>query len=516
LATLISPWCKTKMASFIVRKRKRRTLKSASENEDGVLPLPVDKLSSYKHAETAVKKDSEEGGANAQSKNISKLKKVVFQNQEIHHHYKSKNENIRMEVNQNSSGGIYKDLIESLIESRKEIINNTPHKIKHLKENIKNLQLTLATLHGKRWLLNTQRESNEKIKALQKKLHYYESGEELMEFDSKMKPLLKKLKKSNHKKIYTDIKDSEREFRKHLTKQSDPIILQRASILDICEDCGLSMNMIENDSLFGCPKCGKVKSLSYICAPVSDAEFVNAPYLQKSRLVEWLEFCQGKEYAEPCEDILQLIMKHLFVQKQLGGLEKHLVSISEEYKSGGPFMNSENAILRLKEKIPDLKELLLKIKPVVVRFAMQAISSKTKDERFRKFYERAPKHCAYITGFWPLRFSNLQEERLRSLYATALPAYEKYRKPSQPNWPGGYAYFLRCLCMLLGWDEFIDHFNVNSGQKNMQEREQIREKIWKKDLDWQFIPSFGGNAALQLHDISIPSSSSLLTLKRKR
>jgi rubrerythrin len=495
------------MASFIVRKRKRRTLKSSSDNEVYELKGTIIKPS-------LEKEESENAQINtstAQLKNISKLKKLVVLNQETQHPqqpYKTS----KIEMDRNS--GIYKDLIGFLIESRNEIITNSSQKIKNVKENIKSLESLLVDLHGKRWLLNTYKETNEKIKKLNLKLNFYESGQELIDFDAKMKPLLKKLKKSNHKKIYTDIKDSEREFRKTLTKQSDPIILQRASILDICEDCGLSMNMIENDSLFGCPKCGKVKSLSYICAPVSDAEFVNAPYLQKSRLVEWLEFCQGKEYAEPCDDILQLIMKHLFTNKQLGGLEKHISIITEEYKRGGSFIHTENAISRLQEKIPDLKDMLLKIKPVVVRFAMQAISSKTKDERFRKFYERAPKHCAYITGFWPLRFSNLQEERLRSLYATALPAYEKYRKPSQPNWPGGYAYFLRCLCMLLGWDEFIDHFNVNSGQKNMQEREQIREKIWKRDLDWQFIPSFGSNTPLQINDSS--NEPTILGLKRKR
>jgi hypothetical protein len=119
---------------------------------------------------------------------------------------------------------------------------------------------------------------------------------------------------------------------------------------------------------------------------------------------------------------------------------------------------------------------------------MQEVSSKNQDERLRKFYERSPKYAAYISGYWPLRFTNAQEERIRALYSTAVPAYDKYRKPSQPNWPGGYAYFLRCLCVLLGWDEFVQHFNVTTGQKNVLEREEIRKRIWEKELDWEFIP----------------------------
>jgi hypothetical protein len=248
------------------------------------------------------------------------------------------------------------------------------------------------------------------------------------------------------------------------------------------------MRVIANDSLLGCPSCAKTRPITSVTAPLADTEFISTPYQQKSRLSEWLEFCQGKEYAEPDDEVLQSVMEELFRNRQTG-LEAFAPEIHEERKSG-PFVNAEDAIDRLSDRIPKFKEKLLAIKPNDVRMAMQSVSSAHKDDKVRKFYERSPKFSAYISGYWPVRFSNAQEARITDLYNAAIPAYEKYRKPSQPNWPGGYAYFLSSVCVLLGWDEFVPSFNVSStSAKNSMERESMRQKIWTNDLDWEYIPT---------------------------
>ena len=172
------------------------------------------------------------------------------------------------------------------------------------------------------------------------------------------------------------------------------------------------------------------------------------------------------------------------------GLDEYESIIKQERLKNGPYINASTSIQRLQNKIPNIKEKLQNIKSLMVRTAMQnASSSKSNNEGLRKFYERAPKYAAFIGGYWPLRFTNEQEDRIRKLYIVAYPAYDKFRKPSQPNWPGGYAYFLRCLCILLGWDEFCGHFNISCGPKNVEEREIIRKKIWTNELDWEFVPS---------------------------
>ena len=386
-----------------------------------------------------------------------------------------------------SSDATQGELIASLVQKRNELKSKTwddeKNEISWLKEESR-------TCIGKRWLQRYCKDCEDRIKVIEIQIKCIKEGTYLKEFEEKMKPVMRRLKQVNEVKKSIEGKiikeEAEREVRKHLTPRNLPIILQKAAIGDMCEDCGVCMRVIASDSLLGCPNCAKTRSITVISAPLAESEFVATPYQQKPRIIEWTEFCQAKEYAEPSPEVLESVMKYLF-ERRMTGLEEYVDIIAEERKNG-PYVNSENALQRLGVKIPNLKEKLLGIKAVNVRKAMQEISSFNQDERLRKFYERSPKYAAYICGFWPLRFTSAQEERIKALYSVAVPAYDKYRKPSQPNWPGGYAYFLRCLCILLGWDDFVQHFNITTGQKNVIEREEIRRKIWESELDWEFVP----------------------------
>lgn len=378
------------------------------------------------------------------------------------------------------------ELMEHLAEKRKQLKElNTSTLDKQKKE----LEKELASCAGKRWLKLRLLDIQQEINVINKKRQDILDNKPLLEFDKMMKPILRRLKQASDKKETMMLEDAERQVRKHLTKLNESVAIKRALTGDLCEDCGISMRVIANDSLLGCPACAKTRPITSVTAPLADSEFISTPYQQKSRLSEWLEFCQGKEYAEPDEDVMQSVMEELFRNRQTG-LEAFAPEIYEERKNG-PFQNAEDAIDRLASKIPKLKEKLLAIKPNEVRMAMQSVSSTQKDDKVRKFYERSPKFSAYISGFWPVRFSNAQEARITDLYNAAIPAYEKYRKPSQPNWPGGYAYFLSSVCVLLGWDEFIPSFNVSStSAKNSMEREVMRQKIWTNDLDWEYIATY--------------------------
>lgn len=380
------------------------------------------------------------------------------------------------------------ELIASLKETRKLLSTQTTTEIDIKLNKCKEKLIACA---NKRWLKRDAWDLAKEIESLETKRKYLLDGKHVTEFDMKMIPVMRRLKNasSRDRSVQGNLirEDAEREVRKLITPANAPIYLQRAAIGDMCEDCGISMKVIANDSLLGCPQCAKTRVIPIMSAPLVDSEFLSTPYQQKPRVVEWTEFCQAKEYAEPSPEVLELVMKHM-VDHKLTGLEEYTKIISEEWSKNGPYITSENAETRLKAKIPFINDKLKGIKALLVRKSMQEVSSKNQDERLRKFYERSPKYAAYISGYWPLRFTNAQEERIRALYSTAVPAYDKYRKPSQPNWPGGYAYFLRCLCVLLGWDEFVQHFNVTTGQKNVLEREEIRKRIWEKELDWEFIP----------------------------
>jgi hypothetical protein len=388
--------------------------------------------------------------------------------------------------------------MSALIERRRELKTIDTHAFD---EQVASLAKEIEACKGKRWLVRRARDLQTELEATRKAKQEALEGVPLQRFDDSMRPVMRRLRQAAEGRRRLQLEEAEREVRKRLTRSTDAIGLQRAAVGDMCDDCGVSMRIIANDSLLGCPQCAKTRIIPAVSAPVADTEFVSTPYAQKSRLVEWLEFCQAKEYSEPAEDVLEVIMAQLVAQRATG-LEDYAIQIYNERALNGPFVDVESAIARLPH-IPGLRVKLLALKATTIRAAMQSASTTSIDDRLRKFYERAPKYAAYISGFWPLRFTNSQEERIRSLYAVAVPAYEKYRKPSQPNWPGGYAYFLRCLCMLLGWDEFLDHFNVSAGQKNVQEREAMRKKIWTQDLDWEYVscsPSVtGSKRKLMLH-----------------
>jgi hypothetical protein len=80
----------------------------------------------------------------------------------------------------------------------------------------------------------------------------------------------------------------------------------------------------------------------------------------------------------------------------------------------------------------------------------------------------------------------------------ATPVYDRYRKASQPNWPGGYAYFLRCLLILLGWDEIAALFPIQITGRN-SEREETRSEIWKV-LQWENVSSIAPLRPIKMPD----------------
>ena len=376
------------------------------------------------------------------------------------------------------------ELIHSLHLKRKALKEQTSAELDH---KIAKAQEELIDCVGKRWLVRKYRDTEEIIKNLQEEKRMRDSGELVRKFDAEMAPVMNRLRKATDQRNRTMLENAEREVRRKLTAVNEPIALQHAILADMCEDCGVAMKIIANDSLLGCPQCAKTRVIPVVSSAAAESEYSGTVvYHQKSRLLEWLEFCQGKEYAEPVTDILDLVMEQLVADKSTG-LEEYMNDIATE-RVNGPFKNTDDAIARL-TMIPNLKHRLLGINPSVVRNAMQIVASTRQDERLRKFYERSPKYSSYISGFWPLRFSSDQEETIRKMYSLAAPAYEKYRKPTQPNWPGGYAYFLRCLCILMGWDEFVDHFAVQSTPKNMVDREAVRQKIWTEELGWEYVSS---------------------------
>lgn len=265
---------------------------------------------------------------------------------------------------------------------------------------------------------------------------------------------------------------------------------------DICDECGVEMMVIANDSMLACSRCGKTRLITTVHAwnASMDADYSTVNVHQKSRLLEWLECAQAKEYGDIPDAVLQDVMGTL-VRNKLTGLEDYASIIAEE-RALGPFVSTDNAIARLGSRIPDLESKLKSVDAILVRNVLRGNSSESK-----KYAEKSAKIASLISGYYPERLTADQEEYIRKLFMSATVVYDRFRKSTQPNWPGGYAYFLRCLLILLGWDEIAAHFPVQLAGRN-GDKEDLRRKIWAV-LKWENVPSVAPLSHVRLPDGSV-------------
>lgn len=295
-------------------------------------------------------------------------------------------------------------------------------------------------------------------------------------------------------------------FRAELGLQELPLMITAG---DVCDECGLSMVIVSSDSMLSCPQCHKMRILpnTMSSSTMHGTDADPASVITKHRFPEWLEFIQAKDVCSPPEEVLEAVGTYM-IDNKLTGLEEYADVISKERKLNGPFKNVDDAAKRLPQ-IPSLKEAckeLMSRNPFLIRMVLKNLVTRGED-KFRKFYERSVKIGALLSGFWPPRLTGNQEERLRMLFCAAAPFYEKERKPKTTTWPGGFPYFLRSLCILLGWDEFAQQFPVSDSNINIS-RDILRHKIWSNpELNWECVPYTG-----ELPAIKLPSGQIKITV----
>jgi hypothetical protein len=292
-------------------------------------------------------------------------------------------------------------------------------------------------------------------------------------------------------------------FRAELGLQDMPLMITAG---DVCDDCGLSMLVVSNDSMLTCPQCHKMRVLPNTMSSSAMQDSDPASVITKHRFTEWLEFMQAKDVCTPPEDVLEIVGNYL-IENHLTGLEQHAKAIAEERTKNGPFQDILDAERRLPGLgISDACKSLMTKNPTLVRGILKQLVSKGGSDKLRKFYERSVKITALLSGYWPPRLSGSQEEIMRMMFCAAAPFYERERKPRTTTWPGGFPYFLRSLCILLGWDEFAHQFPVSNTSINVA-RDALRQKIWSlPEMKWECVPYMG-----ELPPIKLPDGTMLHT-----
>ena len=393
-----------------------------------------------------------------------------------------------------------KDIENALIEQRSEILKcQSPDACEQLEAKIKNLRKKVLECTA-RYQKRLQLDTISHIAELEEKLKSARSGKLLNDFEAKIKPMLdvyNRMSKADVKitpKLvrFSDAKDSEvvLAMRRSLIDKSKRTELQHALLGDFCDDCGVMMLVIASDSLLGCPKCAKTRAVPHASATSSmESDFVpNGSIKVKSRLLEWVQFSQAKECIE-IDKKVALQLTRILINDYFPHLQtpKVIDAIKAEYIIGGDFLDAEDAIRRLQSVIPSLEFDMKRVNGCMIRRVMQTLVS-TGFGNVRKLYENSAKYGATISGFWPRRFNADQEDKIRRMFTVSAPVYHSDRiKSSTLTFKGGYPYWLRCVCILNGWYEFLEHFPVKK-EARTSERETKRAEFWKK-LNWEFVPS---------------------------
>lgn len=139
------------------------------------------------------------------------------------------------------------------------------------------------------------------------------------------------------------------------------------------------MMVIANDSMLACARCAKTRVITSANAWNSsmDADFSSLSATQKSRVLEWLEIAQAKEYGDIDEGLLKALCQYLFDTKQTK-LEDPLIvqGIHEEYIKNGPFSDIQEAKERLKGIVNahDLEASLKALDHIAIRNALKTIA----------------------------------------------------------------------------------------------------------------------------------------------
>ena len=100
----------------------------------------------------------------------------------------------------------------------------------------------------------------------------------------------------------------------------------------------------------------------------------------------------------------------------------------------------------------------------------------------------AAKTAMQITGFRPRRFLPFQVQRIRQLMRTSKYLYTNKKPVESSSYPGRHIPYIHALCVLHGWDEFLEDYPLPS-MASLLVQEPLRKTMWEA-LGWQYIPLY--------------------------
>lgn len=373
-------------------------------------------------------------------------------------------------VNNGSAGRVSQTFEACITQHRRQIYKN--RNTTTLKKELRQMQRTEKDMTG-RHQIRARRDMLKDIEKLKVLIQKREAGEEEREFEEKIKPYVETYAKlapltavkqrgvkrpapaekvgvptklprmavNKAERRSYDQSSVQEEYMHEFESQAPPLYVVHG---DICEPCGCAMIMMGNDSMLGCPVCGRtrvyIQATSSRIAYGEEVEFSSFSYKRLNHFLEWLATFQAKESTIVPNEIVNQVMEELYSRR-----------------------------------IPENK-----ITDVKVREILKYLKA-------RKSYDHVPQITARITGRLPPRMTPYQEEQVTLMFQAIQAPFEMHRPADRRNFLS-YAYCLYKACELQGWDKFLRCFSLLKGRDKLRKQDAIYQKICK-EVNWEFIPS---------------------------
>ena len=216
---------------------------------------------------------------------------------------------------------------------------------------------------------------------------------------------------------------------------------------DVCHKCGVERELNASDAIMVCPKCGEEiptvmdsDKPSYRDPPHENMYFA---YKRINHFKEQLSHFQAKETTKIPQEIYDII----------------LVEFKKEKKTNLATL-SRSRVKKYLQKYGHLG--------------------------YNKYYENINQIICHMNGIQPFSMKPDVEEQLCSMFQKIQEPFEKHRPVGRTNFLS-YSYVIYKFCQLLGYNEYLQYFNLLKSKDKLRQQ----DKIWKNicaELEWKYYP----------------------------
>ena len=226
-------------------------------------------------------------------------------------------------------------------------------------------------------------------------------------------------------------------------KEYKPKNTKKKIEIDICKQCNIEMNLIQNEGVIVCTKCGREQNVfidsdkpSYKDPPPEAGEFT---YKRIGRFDEWLTQYQARETTEIPPEVLDGIYGEIN-----------------------------------KERITNL-----------CNITIEKVRGYLKKLKMNKYYENVPHIIQRLNGLETPKLRPETEEKLRSMFRQIQDIFPIVCPRNRTNFLS-YSYLLRKMLELLGEHQHKEYFRLHKSREKICNHDRIWGKICKI-LNWPYI-----------------------------